>query len=46
MRRVAKEVGAGDIPVPYVNTSRGDHEAMLATAALGDQITERGAGRP
>ena len=46
VRRVAKEVRAGDIPVADANTSRKKHEAMSVAAAVGDQTRERAACRP
>ena len=46
IRRVAKEVRAGDIPVADANTSRKQHEAMRVAAAVGDQTRERAACRP
>ena len=46
IRRVAKEVRAGDIPVADANMSRKQHEAMHVAAAVGDQTRERPACRP
>ena len=46
IRRVAKEVRAGDIPVADANRSRKKHEAMRVAAAVGDQTRERAACRP
>lgn len=47
IRRVAKHVGAGDVPVDDASTSRKRHETMPVAAAVGDQKTrERGADRP
>ena len=46
IRRVAKEVRAGDIPVADANTSRKKHEAMRVAAAVRNQTRERAACRP
>ena len=46
IRRVTKEVRAGDILVADANMSRKQHEAMRVAAAVGDQTRERAACRP
>ena len=46
IRRVAKEVRAGDILVADANMSRKQHEAMRVASAVGDQTRERAACRP
>ena len=46
IRRVAKEVRPGGIPVAAANASPKQHEAMCVEAGVGNQARERGAGRP
>ena len=46
IRRVAKEVRAGDIPVADENTSRKQYEAKRVAAAVRNQIREGAGDRP